>query len=704
METNVTAGYNLIIIPEEKRFVAREGDIVGFHRNTSGAVLQRIASGQDTYVYLYPAWRMSNSTMELKNGVATNVSYHLKLHSSIIAKAVLTVSCFRSVGLYSLVTTFTNSFSYYNYSFVFQSFIAVQNPISQLTLEYGKSYVKVNSTKVINATVTEGTNVSCKWYVPNSSITVQEAPYLKNNRTTEGGVFQRSSLYSLIGHIRVVVTASNLVSRARSAINLFVREPIQGLRADMCYGAFAYDNAQTCYISSVTRGTHVGCTWVFKEPFTSKDDRVVEHIGKKVTGSLNPVGDRNFTLHCYNKISSKSLNYSVKVIANPLSIDVPLKVPADEPIKITCQVNWSGGTPASFFAQQGVTGMKGTDIVAKPILTLKSQRVSNSSTGDVTLYRSFKRLRRKHKITCEANNYPDLNTVRLVRAIYGITGINVTFDCPASFEVGKRCTFEAQISRGENPEFNWTVSECDNHVSMYKGRKIQHRFLNAGLANVTVNVRNEVSSCKNTTHFLVYSLSTRGSRVATSPSIQPSSSLTSPSAVPVTVALPSTSSKNVSSHSSHGTKTVMSILPTSPIPSHSTAGIPNQIPSLKDAQLRHASAGFVGHAIAFTVDHVQKPYLFRFMWNWDDKSTLEEGSFTITHTFSEPGQYFISVNISSMVDHAVLQGHVTVQYPIRGVLIRNLAVKTSNVLLLKFDILQGTNVTYSVEYGDGTGE
>ena len=236
-------------------------------------------------------------------------------------------------------------------------------------------------------------------------------------------------------------------------------------------------------------------------------------------------------------------------------------------------------------------------------------------------------------------------------------------------------------------------------------KKIQHQFLNTGLANVTVNASNGVSSGTKTWQFFVYSLSTREPRVTTSPSIAlfQSSTMFKPSSA-ITEHLSSRSSRNVAKHSNHVKGTVTSILPTSTTRSNSTASIMNKIPSLKNAELRHASVGLVGHAITFSVDHVERPNLFRFRWNWDGKSNLEEASSIVTHIFTEPGQYFITVNISSAVDHVVLDGHVTVQQRIEGLLIRDLAVKSSNVLHVKFEILQGTNVTYSVEYGDETGE
>ena len=709
-DTNLSVGYNLIVLPTEQRFITREGDTVGFYRNTSGAAIQTITAGQYAGAYFFPAQDMSNLGLDIKNGIASNVSFRVKLHSSAEVKVELAISCWTSVGLYSLTSTFRNAISSYNDSkaLTFRSFIAVQNAIPRLDTP-GPIYIEVNSTEVITVNVTRGTNVSCKWYIPNSSLTAELlSPYRKNNTTTEGGVFQYNFSYRFTGYFRLVVTAYNLVSKRRLTFNLSVRQPINGLKVNKCNGEFAYINAQTCFNSSVTRGTDVGCTWVFKQPPKKKDDYISKKIGETISRGFSHVGFRNFTLYCYNKISSVSVDYSVQVIANPLSIDIPLKVPSGVQVKVSCQVNWSGGTPDSFFAQQGVTGKKGTNIVQDPVLTLHSGGIRNSSTGAVIIYRKFKRLLYlKQKVTCKAINYPDLSTVIFVKALNSITGINMTSDCPSRIEVGTKCAFEVGLLRGDSASFTWTVSQGDTRVSVYSEKKrIQHKFLNTGLASVTVNASNEVSSGTKTRQFLVYSLSTREPRVTTSPTIPllQSSAMFKPSSA-VTVHLSASSSLNIAKHSDHVTQTVASILPSSTTRSNSvTASITNQIPSLKNAELRHVSVGLVGHAIAFSVDHVESPSLFRFRWKWNDKSDTEEASSTVTHTFTEPGQYFITVNISSAVDYVLLDGHVTVQYRIEGLLIRDLAVRSSKVLLVRFEILQGTNVTYSVEYGDETGE
>ena len=92
-------------------------------------------------------------------------------------------------------------------------------------------------------------------------------------------------------------------------------------------------------INLLAEGTDVSCTWVFKQPPKKKDDFSSKKIGETISRGFSHVGFSNFTLYCYNNISNMSVEYSVQVIANPLSIDVSLKVPSGVPVKVSCQVN-----------------------------------------------------------------------------------------------------------------------------------------------------------------------------------------------------------------------------------------------------------------------------------------------------------------------------------------------------------------------------
>ena len=697
MDVNLTVGYNLIVVPEEDRFIARAGDVAGFRRNTSGAALQRTTAEQTSGAYYSPVHNASGVGAHLESMVHLNISFRMKLHGSVRVHAKLTVSCFSAVGIYPLLVTFVSAIPMGNNTkaIAFQSTIVVQTAMTKILVNHSK-FVVVNTTRNMTANVLSGTNVTCEWNIPNASFLEQQSRHLAEDNTTEGAFCHFQFHFSHVGYFPVTLRAFNLVSNEIRILHVLVREIIRGLKVEMCYSSFAFDNARTCYNSSVETGTDVGCSWYFNPP----RDYIEKAIGKIIFRRLTPVGNRSFTLDCYNKVpqlhSTKSVSVTVKVVENPLSIEAPQIVSTDALVKITCQIKWPGSSPASFFAKHGLTGKKGTDIVAAPNLTLQVYSVKNTSVRYVVLYKRF-RMRQMHTVKCIAKNHPDLNTFHQINAIHSITGIDVISSCNSSIEIGTGCRFEAQMSRGDSPKYGWTVAEGNARVYEYSGRTINHQFRSVGCANITVNISNDISFNSKAISFVVYSPSSYASSVGTS---QPLTSITPSNAFPSSVVVtPIHSSRFASQISSTSQKSFSRY----PFPA-TTASVSFSIPSLQNVKLHHASSGLVGQAINFSVSNVEMAHLLHFSWNWDDQSSTEEGSAVMTHRFITPGQYFVCVNISSGIDRVVLCGHVTVQHPIKGLQIRNIAVGSEKTLILEFEILQGTNVTYSVDYGDNSGK
>ena len=697
MDVNLTVGYNLIVVPEEDRFIARAGDVAGFRRNTSGAALQRTTAEQTSGAYYSPVHNASGVGAHLESMVHLNISFRMKLHGSVRVHAKLTVSCFSAVGIYPLLVTFVSAIPMGNNTkaIAFQSTIVVQTAMTKILINHSK-FVVVNTTRNMTANVLSGTNVTCEWNIPYASFLEQQSRHLAEDNTTEGAFCHFQFHFSHVGYFPVTLRAFNLVSNEIRILHVLVREIIRGLKVEMCYSSFAFDNARTCYNSSVETGTDVGCSWYFNPP----RDYIEKAIGKIIFRRLTPVGNRSFTLDCYNKVpqlhSTKSVSVTVKVVENPLSIEAPQIVSTDALVKITCQIKWPGSSPASFFAKHGLTGKKGTDIVAAPNLTLQVYSVKNTSVRYVVLYKRF-RMRQMHTVKCIAKNHPDLNTFHQINAIHSITGIDVISSCNSSIEIGTGCRFEAQMSRGDSPKYGWTVAEGNARVYEYSGRTINHQFRSVGCANITVNISNDISFNSKAISFVVYSPSSYASSVGTS---QPLTSITPSNAFPSSVVVtPIHSSRFASQISSTSQKSFSRY----PFPA-TTASVSFSIPSLQNVKLHHASSGLVGQAINFSLSNVEMAHSLRFSWNWDDQSSTEEGGAVMTHRFITPGQYFVCVNISSGIDRVVLCGHVTVQHPIKGLQIRNIAVGSEKTLILEFEILQGTNVTYSVDYGDNSGK
>lgn len=694
MDVNLTVGYNLIVVPEGERFIARAGDVAGFRRNTSGAALQRTTAEQTSGAYYSPVHNASGVGAHLESMVHLNISFRMKLRGSVRVHAKLTVSCFSAVGIYPLLVTFVSAIPLGNNTkaIAFQSTIVVQTAITKIRINYSK-FVVVNTTRKTTADVLSGTNVTCEWNIRYASFLEQQSRHLAENNTTEGAFCHFQFHFSRVGYFPVTLRAFNLVSNEITTLPVLVREIIRGLKVEMCYSSFAFDKALTCYNSSVETGTNVRCSWYFNPP-------IKKEIGKIILRGLTPVGNRSFTLDCYNKVpqlhSVKSVNVTVKVVQNPLSIEAPQIVSTDALVKITCQINWFGSSPASFFAKHGLTGKRGTDIVATPNLTLEVNSVKNTSVGYVVLYKRFW-MNKTHNVECKAKNHPDLNTFHQITAIYSITGIDVISSCNSRIEIGTRCRFEAQMSRGDSPKYGWTVAEGDTRVYNYSGRTINHQFRRVGGSNITVNIRNNVSSNSKRISFVVYSPSSYASSVGTS---QPLTSITPSNAFQNSLLVTPTQSPRFTCQISSTRQTSLSRYP---FPA-TTVSASLSIPSLQNVKLHHASSGLVGQAINFSVSNVEMKPLLRFSWNWDDQSSTEEGGTVMTHRFITPGQYFVCVNVSSGIDIVVLCGHVTVQHPIKGLQIRNIAVGSEKTLILEFEILQGTNVTYSVDYGDNSGK
>lgn len=697
MDVNLTVGYNLIVVPEGERFIARAGDVAGFRRNTSGAALQRTTAEQTSGAYYSPVHNASGVGAHLESMVHLNISFRMKLRGSVRVHAKLTVSCFSAVGIYPLLVTFVSAIPLGNNTkaIAFQSTIVVQTAITKIIINYSK-FVVVNTTRKTTANVSSGTNVTCEWNIPHASFLEQQSRHLAENNTTEGAFCHFQFHFSHVGYFPVTLRAFNLVSNEITTLPVLVREIIRGLKVEMCYSSFAFVKALTCYNSSVETGTNVRCSWYFNPP----RDYIKKEIGKIILPGLTPVGNRSFTVYCYNKVpqlhSVKSVNVTVKVVENPLSIEAPQIVSTDALVKITCQINWFGSSPASFFAKYGLTGKRGTDIVATPNLTLEVNSVKNTSVGYVVLYKRF-RMNKTHNVECKAKNHPDLNTFHQITAIYSITGIDVISSCNSRIEIGTRCRFEAQMSRGDSPKYGWTVAEGDTRVYNYSGRTINHQFRRVGGSNITVNIRNNVSSNSKRISFVVYSPSSYASSVGTS---QPLTSITPSNAFQNSLLVTPTQSPRFTCQISSTRQTSLSRYP---FPA-TTVSASLSIPSLQNVKLHHASSGLVGQAINFSVSNVEMKPLLRFSWNWDDQSSTEEGGTVMTHRFITPGQYFVCVNVSSGIDRVVLCGHVTVQHPIKGLQIRNIAVGSEKTLILEFEILQGTNVTYSVDYGDNSGK
>ena len=512
MDVNLTEGYNLIIIPEEERFTSQIGDIFGFQRNVSGAVLERVTAGKSARVYHAKEQFSTELGAFFDDNVALNFSFRMQVHGSIFSKAFMNVSCAYTVGVYPLIVVIRNGIlpTHNREPIKIQTEIAVQNRILNASTT-NERYIAVNVSKNITVTIPQGTNITCEWRMWNSSSPTYQIPHMQKNTTTEG-VSCSTILPATAQAVSLPVhfTAFNLVSNCSNCpitITVHVREIIKGLRIEKCHrGSFAYEKSRLCLTTSVAHGTDVRCKWQVKKP---KGIYAIfkRNVGEKINPLLPLVGN-NITVDCYNGLPEVArTTFSIQTIPSPLLVDAPRRVTVNKIIQINCRVSWPFGSPAIFFARKGLTGKSGTEIGQKPLLELSVSSLPLKGYGNVNY--TFK-VARSQKVTCKAVHFPDLNMEYFITAMNPIAGVSITTKCPSRFAVNTSCEFQVQITGGEKPHFQWNVSENGYgvNVSNYTGGTFNHRFRNLGKVSVSVNVSNEVSWMAKTIHFVaVHSIS-----------------------------------------------------------------------------------------------------------------------------------------------------------------------------------------------------
>ena len=512
VDVNLTEGYNLIIIPEEERFTSQIGDIFGFQRNVSGAVLERVTAGKSARVYHAKEQFSPELGVFFDDNVALNFSFRMQVHGSIFSKAFMNVSCAYTVGVYPLMVVIGNGIlpTHNRKQIKIQTEIAVQNRILNASTT-NERYIAVNVSKNITVTIPQGTNITCEWRTWNSSSPTYQLPHMQKNNTTEGvSCSIELPAMAQVVSLPVHFTAFNLVSNCAINITVHVREIIEGLRIEKCHrGSFAYENARLCLTTNVTRGTDVRCNWKFKKP---KGIYVImkRNVGEKINPLLPLVGN-SITVDCKNRLLEvATTTFQIKTIPSPLLVDAPRSVTVEENITINCRVSWPNGSTENFFEQQGLKGKNGTEIGQKPLLELSVPSLQLKRYGNGSVTYTFK-VTRSQKVTCKAVHFPDLNMEYFITPMKPIAGVNIATECPSRFAVNTSCEFQVQITGGEKPHFQWSVSEKGGGVNVvlkYTGRTFNHRFRNLGKVSVSVNVSNEVSWTAKTIHFVaVHSVS-----------------------------------------------------------------------------------------------------------------------------------------------------------------------------------------------------
>ena len=714
--TNLTSGYNLIVLNSSRKFLARPGDLIGFQSNGSAAPVQYAPISNTRGAYHL---RKGGINVNITTAVHMNVSFSLNARGSVPRPTSVLVPGIPKVGVYILEVALENEVT--PFPVVFQSLVVVQNPVVSMNCR-DQYYIALDTSAEIEAQVVNGTNVTCKWQVTASNFEFVDAPHARS-RLTEGSNCSLVKNFTRKGSTDIVLLAYNMVSSRRCKIAASVRETIAGLTPFLVCAAFAYQKAFTIMNASVVYGDHVRLSWIF-----SKSNWSVKPLGTPVGHPFTDLGDGKVHITANNTASIEKVDFSFRIIPNPLQIQIPSIVATHMSVKVVCNLTWPGGSPAEFFRQHNLTGQRGTHIDPSQAFMIFFGDGSSDQSNTGVFYHTFKNGLRNNKVLCLLKNNYEINTSLFILTLDPVVGLKVQSNCSSYVLVHQSCSFKAHVSKGNKLQYNWSLVEPSVNRS-FSDKEFTYQFSALGLANLSLTVTNDVSSGQTCTllNVVLYVPSEVTSIVPTSSTLS-SSRLLSASAYSgmdtrtietssvslysemdtraietPSVSLYSgidtraTETSSVSSYSRLDAST-----PT-PSPTVHSKSLSVAFPDIYKTGLRYPSFGVVGQMILFYVVNV-KVSAVRYSWRWGDGLTSEYSHAAANHTYTEPGRYSFSVKISTTDSHVMLYGHVTVQFSIKGIQVEGVSLESGQVLRLRFKVAQGTNVSYSVNFGDGTGK
>ena len=264
-----------------------------------------------------------------------------------------------------------------------------------------------------------------------------------------------------------------------------------------------------------------------------------------------------------------------------------------------------------------------------------------------------------------------MNIKTAVEALDPVTNLRIETNCSSTVLIHEWCLLQAAMDAGQQLSYVWLVSgPLGTHNFTEESFVLQLPV--AGDVKLRLNVTNRISSEETSALIRVVLFFPSSSIQSPRPSAttnQPISSMLAPSPT---------------------------ILPNS----RSIEGL-----NISRAELSPLAPPFaaVGQTLLFAVVNVPAAGL-RFSWDWGDTVTSHTGKPTANHTYSAPGLYYYLVKVVAFSSHVTLRGHVTIQFPVTGVRLEQLSFPDPEDACVSFRIGQGTNASYSVDFGDDAGE
>ncbi|XP_028413115.1 uncharacterized protein LOC114535974 [Dendronephthya gigantea] len=692
----IDMGDNFLTLTDDDVFEAQPGDVIGYT-----VVQSRHSDPSPVYTSALPRNTTSVPVHQSNSSSSLNIFQNFSLYGFVPYETQILIH-HTSPGVLSLGITIDDFESVVS---TYRNLITIQTPISGLELSY-KDIIMVNTSRSLGFKLSRGTNATCDWLLTGHMVSINGSvnssswivnKTLQNNETNadefEGLVTSFQYPHNIPADLIFLVNCSNEVSTITENVTISVRRNISHFKASLKFASFAYAHAQTSWTCRA-QGEHVGYTWTFDHYVYYTAEMKMEFQSRNLPGNKTKV-----SVKAWNVVSERNLLLSLDVLHNPLRIQVlpALTVASREYVNITPVLSWSPRSNGiAFYADYGIN-ISSTlrKFIEFPTFTINvgdfytAQNISNGTSLNYKFSKVGSETR-SYTVYIEAKDHQEMNRKVEIRVLDKIKNLRIiaSDDCSNDVVINTACTFTAKFSLGSDVRCNWIVGTKKSGANKCKIDALLNKL---GNLTISVEARNEISSETAVINISVVpepkSLSVVLASTITMARLKPShGSITTPLGNMTSftkIVLPQSNSVSNQINPSSSSRSDLS--------SRTTDHHVLQITGPKYAA--------VDEEVMFHVLNISSARRRIFSWIVNN-TKIETTNNSISYTFRKSGEFEVAV--STFFPNQTARTAIIVQYRIFGFkafVYQKPHHKRVDVL---FAIVSGTDVNYSVDFGDSS--
>lgn len=481
---NLSGSYNIFLYAT---------NIISFVIKTCNVIVQDAILGLEFYGSILPV-PLGNETIirwVMRQGNSVNMtidfgdrnSFHNGSFDVAYLFAVMNNHTYSAIGEYMVTINVSNCVS--NASI--EGLAIVELPLIGVTCDviHANRDIEVNETVTVQIMVSQGTNPEFLIDFGDGTVT-----------TTRELTVQHS--YSTYAFYNVSVSACNNVSGENASKEIQVHKPVESLVGFTVVCSLTNLTELTRCMLSITQGTDFICTWDWADGSVSETR--YEQFGNFTYHNYSVVGHYNVGLNCTNRLYNTT-STAIAIVEVPIA-DFTVVDPVAEAFKVNFSVSWSTskGTDANFTVTF-------THVISGMSFNATATTSQDTTSGSAVITSAMMPTIGIYELEVTAvNHVTPCQTIRLP-VLVDIPIADPALNRSAKFvEVHTTATFSLQMSAGSNVSLSWNFSDGSpltnqfyqgpfpsdvitiEHVYAFDGDFIVHLFVNNSVSNFTLGI------------------------------------------------------------------------------------------------------------------------------------------------------------------------------------------------------------------------